>query len=128
MVLNPPFFFLQEGPVDKDCKVNEEPKSAVQVASSSSCSDAPVEKKTGRRNTRFDMRPLTSIEHLGEVNNKEQLIPKNSKIEGPSEVMEERGAVRFSSNKEFNNWPLTESDQVLILQRQNQKPLLLAQI
>ncbi|XP_017242340.1 ASI1-immunoprecipitated protein 2 [Daucus carota subsp. sativus] len=96
-----------EGPVDKECKVNEEPKSAVQVASSSSCSDASVEKKTGRRNTRFDMRPLTSIEHLGEVNNKEQLIPKNSKIEGPSEVIEERGAVRFSSNKEFNSWPLS---------------------
>lgn len=55
------------------------------------------------------MRPLTSIQVVGELNNEEQLISKNLKIEGLSEVeaMSERGAVRFSSTKDLNSWPLS---------------------
>lgn len=94
----------------------KEPKSSVQVASRSSCSNTFDEKKTGRRSTRFDMLPLTSVQRAGEVNNEEQQIPKNLKIEGQleaeamAEAMAERGAVRFSSTnstEKLHSWPLS---------------------
>ncbi|KAK1392085.1 PHD-type domain-containing protein [Heracleum sosnowskyi] len=98
---------LLEGPVDQDCKVVKEPKSSAQVASRSSCFNTSDEKKTGRRSTRFDIPPLTSIQCTGEVNNKEQLIPKNLKIDGllEAEAMAEKGAVKLSSTKELHSWP-----------------------
>ncbi|KAF1001935.1 ASI1-immunoprecipitated protein 2-like isoform X2 [Apium graveolens] len=100
-----------EGPVDQDCKVVKEPKSSVQVSSRSSCPNTSDEKKMGRRTTRFDMLPLTSI-RAGEVNKEEQQIPKNLKIDGQLEAgaMAERGAVRFSSTnstEKLHSWPLS---------------------